>query len=93
MRLEKEARKGITDRARGYDPDGRYFKRVAKSWSAILDKKVTPAQVCLMMAALKIIRLANYPEHHDSLADLIGYAMCLEREVAKYGHRTTKQKG
>lgn len=40
------------------------------------DVCVNPEDVVVMMALLKIARLANNPEHMDSWVDLAGYAAC-----------------
>lgn len=53
--------------------------RIGKIWTAILGIPVTPEQVCLCMAGLKLARLATNPDHHDSLVDLAGYARLMER--------------
>ncbi|APZ81694.1 hypothetical protein NCPPB3778_72 [Rathayibacter phage NCPPB3778] len=50
------------------------FSRIATIWSAILLTDVTPQQVALMMAGLKLARLASSPDHRDSYVDLAGYA-------------------
>jgi Domain of unknown function (DUF6378) len=38
---------------------------------------VTPAQVVLCMIDVKLVRLTHDPSHHDSIADVIGYAALL----------------
>jgi hypothetical protein len=48
--------------------------RIAKIWSVILDKEITPAQVALCMAGLKLARLAYNPDVDDSYIDLAAYA-------------------
>lgn len=48
-------------------------------WSGVLGVDVTPEDVALMMACLKISRLRSTPHHHDSIVDLIGYAICYSR--------------
>ena len=52
------------------------FERIATVWTLILAGKteVTPADVALMMAGLKLCRLIDQPDHEDSQIDLIGYA-------------------
>lgn len=84
MSIEEEARAATVDAARGYIDDGQYFSHVATMWSAIVGAEITPIQVCLMMIALKITRINNSPLNRDSLVDIIGYAMCLEREQNKH---------
>jgi len=43
-------------------------------WSIILEKDITPAQVCLCMDAVKTTRLIKTPDHADSWADKCGYS-------------------
>lgn len=61
------------DRNKDYGPPEVNFRRIAYRWSQLLQVDVEPFQVALMMADLKIARLAEgYTE--DSVIDLIGYA-------------------
>ena len=56
-----------------YGPPEVNFQRIADRWSQLLRVDVEPWQVCVMMADVKIARLAEgYTE--DSVIDLIGYA-------------------
>jgi Domain of unknown function (DUF6378)/Domain of unknown function (DUF4406) len=51
------------------------FSRTGKMWAAILGiPEVTPEQVALCMITLKISRLCQTPDHHDSQIDMAGYA-------------------
>jgi hypothetical protein len=60
-----------------YGSPRRNFERIAALWSAHLgDRTLTPVDVALMMALLKIARLASAPGHDDSWTDLAGYAAC-----------------
>jgi len=47
--------------------------RIAKIWSVILDLEITPTQVALCMAGMKLARLA-YKHSDDSFIDLAAYA-------------------
>jgi hypothetical protein len=58
------------------------FERVAARWSQVLRTKVTPAQVGLCLADLKLARLAHDPNHLDSLTDAAGY-LALVHEVQR----------
>ena len=61
------------DRNKDYGPPEVNFQRIADRWSQLLRVDVEPWQVCVMMADVKIARLAEgYTE--DSVIDLIGYA-------------------
>lgn len=71
------------DRQEIYGPPAVNFLRIAKGWSVILGTAVTPDQVALCMAWLKIARLAN-GQHHDSYVDGAAY-MALAAELARGG--------
>ncbi|GER08804.1 hypothetical protein GCM10007972_24580 [Iodidimonas muriae] len=55
-----------TVRAEEYGDAHRMHARIAAIWSAILGHAVTPHQVALCMAGLKLARLAHLPDHRDS---------------------------
>lgn len=62
-----------------YGPPVKDFGRTGRMWAAILGlPEVTPEQVALCMAALKISRLCQTPGHEDSLVDLAGYTRAYE---------------
>jgi len=58
------------------------FKRIALLWTAYIEAKygkglsLTPSDVALMMAQLKMARLMVNPNHEDSLVDGAGYFAC-----------------
>lgn len=52
------------------------FKRIAQLWSVILQREVSLTEVASCMAAVKLARLVNSPNHLDSWVDLAGYAAC-----------------
>lgn len=60
------------DRQSHYGPPDENFRRIAAGWGVILGCDVSPEQVALCMAWLKIARLANGP-HADSYIDGAGY--------------------
>ena len=47
--------------------------RIGLAWSGILDVEVSPHQVALMMAAMKLVRASINPDEPDSLDDAAGY--------------------
>ena len=47
--------------------------RIALIWSAILEQEITPVQVALCMAGLKLARMAYQPSHTDSAIDGAAY--------------------
>jgi len=57
------------------------FGTTAEMWAAYLRRDISPADVCHMMALLKIARLKRGP-HRDSSIDACGY-MALGAEVAE----------
>ena len=57
------------------------FGTTAEMWTAYLGRDISPADVCHMMALLKIARLKRGP-HRDSSIDACGY-MALGAEVAE----------
>lgn len=57
------------------------FDRTGKIWSGILGVEVSPLQVALCMAGLKISRLVGTPDHRDSLVDAHGYFVCYQRII------------
>lgn len=58
------------------------FSRTAQIWSAILDIEVTPQQVGLCMAGVKLSRECN-AHKRDNLVDLAGYAETVEMVEAR----------
>jgi hypothetical protein len=67
----------IAERGAAYGDAAASMSTVAARWSITLGHSVTPAQVVLCMIDLKLTRLAHDPSHHDSAADVIGYAALL----------------
>ncbi len=67
------------DRDKQYGNPEDSFSLIAELWNAYLDKKLSltihPRDVAIMMALLKIARLANSSKR-DSWVDLAGYAAC-----------------
>lgn len=59
-------------RQEDYGPPSENFGAIADMWSAYLGFRLTPVDVCHLMALLKIARLRNGP-HCDSSADACGY--------------------
>lgn len=73
------AEAAINDRHKKNDIPERNFARIAKVWSEILDGDIdiTPAQVALMMIALKVLR-ESFSHQDDNLVGIVGYTLCLE---------------
>jgi hypothetical protein len=71
-----DAKVKVADRGEQYGSIADNFGKTAAIWSAILGIEVTPAQVGLCMAGLKISRLTYDPQSEDGWVDLAGYAAC-----------------
>ncbi|MGZ9811541.1 DUF6378 domain-containing protein [Pseudoroseicyclus sp. H15] len=70
-----EANRAVTvDRAATHGSAEQSFGQLAALWSALTGAAITPAQVALMLAQLKIVRAWNNPGHGDNWVDLAGYA-------------------
>ena len=80
-----EIRAGILDTAKHYvlkdrnathgDPEDN-FGRIAELWAAYKRVHFNATDVAVMMALMKVARIAQSPEHRDSWIDLAGYAAC-----------------
>ena len=64
----------LSDRGSAYGDASDNFQRIADIWSVILNDHVTMKEVALCMAAVKMARLIETPDHADSWVDLAGYA-------------------
>lgn len=64
------------DRCTQYGEPEDNFSTIAKLWSAYLNIEFDSADVAIMMALLKIARLAANKSKLDSYLDLAGYAIC-----------------
>ena len=61
-------------RAEDYGDARKSFRRISNLWSNYLDTPVSPADVAMMMALLKLVRLRHSCfQHHDSFVDMLGY--------------------
>ncbi len=73
------------DREQTYGHPAANLEMIAEYWSTHLARRtgmrfdLTPADVCGMMILMKQARLANSPDHLDSLVDIAGYAALQER--------------
>jgi|TARA_R110000787_G_scaffold103152_2_gene209517 hypothetical protein len=72
-----------------YGDPRKNFSDIAAGWSLIIDKKIKPEEVALMMAWLKIARLFKTPDHVDSWVDLVGYAALGGELAQKMGNTDT----
>ena len=72
------------DREKTYGHPSKNLKTIAKMWNAFLEARTSGDElnakdVASMMILLKTARLANNPEHRDSVVDICGYAALIER--------------
>lgn len=63
-------------REQDYGSPENNFARIANLWTAYLDVPITPVDVAMMMALLKIARIKSGTGTADSFVDLAGYAAC-----------------
>lgn len=68
------------DRDKNYGTPLVNHQRIAAIWSVILGKEVTPHEVALCMAGVKIARLIESPFHLDSYVDGAAY-MAIAGEI------------
>lgn len=75
----KEAELLVYDkRAKQYGSAKENFENIAKLWSIIIGKEITPKDVCLCMIQLKIARELNVPKR-DNIIDGAGYFAVIEK--------------
>jgi len=63
--------------------------RIAKVWSGITGKEITPLEVALMMVGLKAVRAGTTPQHSDNYDDMEGYAS-ISRTIAEAANADTR---
>ena len=69
------------DRDKNYGTPKTNHERIAALWSVVLEHPVTPAQVALCMAQVKVARLIETPTHLDSFVDGAAY-LAISGELA-----------
>lgn len=75
--LQKVEQIVCQDREKQYGSPEDNFTKIAKLWNAYLGKDdISPADVAVMMALLKIARISSGEYKEDSWVDLAGYAVC-----------------
>jgi hypothetical protein len=64
------------ERMANYGPPEKNFDRIADMWTVLTDNQFIfePHHVATFMAAVKLARLVESPDHQDSWKDLAGYA-------------------
>lgn len=56
-------------------------KRIALLWQVVLGTEISPAEVAICMALVKVARLVETPNHQDSFIDAAAY-MAIAGEMA-----------
>ena len=76
--LDKALSIVTTDRENQYGPPENNFALIARLWREYLDidTDITAHDVAIMMALLKIARIASGRPNADNYVDLAGYAAC-----------------
>lgn len=67
----------IVERANQYDAPELNLKRIADMWTNFLKREVSPYEVAVMMAMLKLARLSQ-GYHQDTLEDAAAYIALAE---------------
>lgn len=67
----------IVERANQYDAPELNLKRIADSWTNFLKREISPYEVAVMMAMLKMARLSQ-GYHQDTLEDAAAYIALAE---------------
>lgn len=74
--LETAAKIVCGERQENYGKPENNFRLIAELWRAYLHIELTPTDVAMMMALLKIARIKTGTATDDSFVDLAGYAAC-----------------
>jgi hypothetical protein len=86
--LLRDALAAVTgERRKAYGDPEQNFATIADLWGAYLRRRgmhpahpvLTPGDVAQMMILVKVARLAQTPDHRDSMLDIAGYAACAAR--------------
>jgi len=67
----------IVERANQYDAPELNLKRIANAWTNFLKREISPYEVAVMMAMLKMARLSQ-GYHQDTLEDAAAYIAIAE---------------
>ena len=73
MEIFKKAVTLVKDRGAVYGGVEDHFTRAAQIASLWLDKPVTPRDVSMILASVKMARISTTPDHEDSFVDLVNY--------------------
>lgn len=73
-KILQDAIEAINTRKDAYGKPENNFSMIAKFWSIYLSAPISPKDVAMMMALLKIAREKSGAGKNDNLTDLCGYA-------------------
>ena len=82
--LERAIKCVCGDREQDYGSPEDNFQRVADLWTALMGYHFTAIDVAVMLALLKIARIASGHAKEDNWVDLAGYAACGGEIEASY---------
>lgn len=83
LSIAEEAEKIINGaRAEAYGPVEESFNQIAGAWSALFGVELTAKDVALAMIMLKVCRESGPGHTRDSLVDIVGYTLLLEKVEA-----------
>ncbi len=68
------AKETVADRGEDYGSIWDNHERIAIIWTALIGIQIEPDHVAMVLAGVKLARLAATPDHQDSWVDLAGYA-------------------
>lgn len=84
--LDEAAKLVYGARNQSYGHPRENFSNIASFWNAWMDARketiFTPTDVAVMNILQKVARLANTPDHRDSLVDIAGYSATIERLIS-----------
>lgn len=63
------------------------WTRTAALMSPVVGEDLTAEKAILLMVQVKVARLLQTPDHHDSIVDLAGYAAVYEKVVNERAYR------
>ncbi len=89
--LEAAKARVCGERDNSYGEPENNFALIAKLWSDNTGITISPIDVCMMMAMLKIARIRTGTDTLDSFVDLVGYAAC-GGEIAETFDRRKRRK-
>lgn len=69
----EEAVRMVSERGKVYGDIEANFTRTSKIATILTNKDISPFDIAIIMASVKLSRIANSPSYSDSYVDLINY--------------------